>query len=333
MKRAEFVAIGSTIAVAAVIELLIKTEIINPYWELIIQYACIMTVLCLGLNIIYGFNGQFSLGHVAFYGIGAYASAIITKSWTGDNSFGFFGAIVVGGVVAALVAFLIGLPILRLRSDYLGIATLGFGFIVKVFFDNADSLLPIMGGARGMTAIPKITSFPWVAATAIIGVILMRNFLYSSPGRATLAIREDEIAAVSMGVNATKYKTFAFVLGCTYAGVAGALYAHLYSFLHPSNFDFIKSFDPLLIVVLGGLGSISGTIIAAVGWTFLLEGLRVILPQDILDFRYVIYPLLLIIVMVMRPTGLMGGTELSFLRAPKILRREAKPQRAATESR
>ncbi len=333
MKRPQVVAVVGAIAVAVIIQLLIMTEVINPYWELIIQYACIMTILCLGLNIIYGFNGQFSLGHVAFYGIGAYTSAIITKTWTETNPFGFLGAMILGGVVAGVVAFLIGLPILRLKSDYLGIATLGFGFIVKVFFDNADSLIPIMGGARGMTAIPKITSFPWVAAVAILGVVLMRNFLYSSQGRATLAIREDDIAAASMGVNTTKYKTFAFVMGCTYAGVAGALYAHLYSFLHPSNFDFIKSFDPLLIVVLGGLGSISGTIIAAVGWTFLLEGLRVILPADILDLRYVIYPLLLIVVMVLRPQGLMGGIEVPFLRAPKITRMEKRPQSAVTESR
>lgn len=333
MKRPEVLAIVGAVVLAALVQLLITTEVINPYWELIIQYACIVTVLCLGLNIIYGFNGQFSLGHVAFYGIGAYTSAIITKTWTDTNPLGFLGAIVLGGVVAGIVAFLIGLPILRLKSDYLGIATLGFGFIVKVFFDNADSIIPIMGGARGMTAIPKITSFPWVAATAIIGVVLMRNFLYSSPGRATLAIREDEIAATSMGVNTTKYKTLAFVMGCVYAGVAGALYAHLYAFLHPSNFDFIKSFDPLLIVVLGGLGSISGTIIAAFGWTFLLEGLRVILPQEVLDFRYVIYPLLLIAVMLLRPTGLMGGIELPFLRAPKIIRTEKRPQSAATESR
>jgi len=333
MKRPAVLAIGGTILGAAVVQLLISAEVLNPYAELIIQYACIMTILCLGLNIIYGFNGQFSLGHVAFYGIGAYTAAIVTKTWTETNPMGFLIAIVLGGIVAGLVAFLIGLPILRLRSDYLGIATLGFGYIVKVFFDNADSFLPIMGGARGMTAIPKITSFPWVAATLIIAVILMRNFLYSSHGRATLAIREDEIAATSMGVNTTKYKTFAFVMGSAYAGVAGALYAHLYSFLHPSNFDFIKSFDPLLIVVLGGLGSISGTIIAAMGWTFLLEGLRVVLPQEVLDLRYVIYPLLLIITMILRPSGLMGGIELSFLRAPKIIRTKKGPQSAAAESR
>lgn len=332
MKRPELLAVIVAILGAAIIQLMFTTGTLNPYAELIIQYACIVTIATLGLNIIYGFNGQFSLGHIAFYGLGAYSSALITKMITGDSPVGFFAAIVVGGIVAGAVAFLIGMPILRLRSDYLGIATLGFTIIVKVFFDNADTWIPAMGGARGMTAIPKMTSWPWVAAITIIAVVLMRNFAYSSPGRAVMSIREDEIAASAMGVNTTKYKTVAFVMGCVYAGVAGALYAHLYTFLHPSNFDFLKTFDLLLIVVLGGLGSISGTFIAAIGWTFLLEGLRIVLPTDVLDFRFVIYPLLLIIVMLLRPTGLFGGMELPFLKAPKVAKLEKRPQSAVTES-
>lgn len=333
MKRPELVAVLAAILAAVVIQILLVTGVMNAYAELIVQYACIVTIATLGLNIIYGFNGQFSLGHIAFYGLGAYSAALVTKLWTGDNPFGFFGAIVVAAVVSGGVAFLVGLPILRLRSDYLGIATLGFTVIVKVFFDNADAWIPAMGGARGMTAIPRMTSWPWVATATIIAVVLMRNFAYSSPGRATMSIREDEIAASAMGVNTTKYKTIAFVMGCVYAGVAGALYAHLYAFLHPSNFDFLKTFDMLLIVVLGGLGSISGTIMAALGWTFLLEGLRVVLPSEVLDLRYVIYPLMLIIVMLLRPTGLFGGMELPFLRAPRIPKLEKRPQSAAAESR
>lgn len=332
MKRPEALYIIAAVAVAAVIQVLFSADVVNGYWQMILQYACIVTIASLGLNIIYGFNGQFSLGHIAFYGIGAYAAALITKEWTGDNLLGFLFAIIIGGLLAAIIGFLIGMPILRLRSDYLGIATLGFGFIVKVFFDNADQFVPAMGGARGMTGIPKLTSWPWVAAATILAIIVMRNFLYSSHGRATLAIRDDEIAASSMGVNTTKYKTTAFVMGCFYAGVAGALYAHLYVFLHPSDFDFVQSINLLLIVVLGGLGSISGTIIASFGWTFLLEGLRVILPQGMLDYRYVIYPLLLIVVMLMRPTGLLGGTEFPFLKAPKVKRIEKRPRSAAAES-
>ncbi len=321
MKSRELMGVVAAVALAALIQGLIVADVINPYWQLVIQYACLVTIAVLGLNIIYGFNGQFSLGHVAFYGLGAYASALITKGFTGDNPFGFVGAILFGGLVAAAIAFLIGLPILRLRSDYLGIATLGFGIIVKVAFDNADALIPMMGGSRGMTGIAKLTSFPWVAAVAIIAVVLMRNLAYSSHGRAILSIREDEIAASAMGINTTKYKTIAFVMGCFYAGVAGALYAHLYSFLHPSNFDFLKSVDLLLIVVLGGLGSMSGSIIAALGWTFLLEGLRVILPAEILDTRFVIYPLLLILTMLLRPAGLFGGKEIASLKPPKIEKR------------
>ncbi len=325
----QLLAIAGAIVAAAAIQALIVVGVIDPYWQLVIQYACLVTIATLGLNIIYGFNGQFSLGHVAFYGLGAYSAALITRGWTGDNPFGFLLAIVVGGMVAAILAFLVGLPILRLRSDYLGIATLGLGFIVKVAFDNADTWIPMMGGSRGMTGILKLTSFPWVAGVTILAVVAMRNFVYSSQGRACLSIREDEIAASTMGVNTTKYKTVAFVMGCFYAGVAGALYAHLYGFLHPSNFDFLKSLDLLLIVVLGGLGSISGTIIAAVGWTFLLEGLRVLLPADVLDWRFVIYPLLLIATMLLRPKGLFGGVEIGFLKAPKI---EKRLQRVIAES-
>jgi branched-chain amino acid transport system permease protein len=150
-------------------------------------------------------------------------------------------------------------------------------------------------------------------------VLLVRNFVYSSHGRACISVREDEIASEAIGIPTTRYKTLGFVLGCALAGLAGGLYAHLYTFLHPMNFDFLKSLDVLLIVVLGGLGSISGTVVAACAWTLLLEGLRVILPSQILDWRLVIYPLLLIVVMLLRPRGLFGGNEFRFLR-PEVRR-------------
>jgi len=298
----------------AAIYALIQVEIINPYWEQIIQYAIIVFISSLGLNIIYGYAGQFSLGHAAFFGIGAYTSAVITKAQETENYVIFILVLFLGAAVAGLVAFLIGLPILRLRSDYLGIATLGFGIIVKVALDNFDSLIPMMGGSRGMSGIPRLTNFTITYAFGVLAILLLRNFVFSSHGRACVSIREDEIASQAMGVNTTRYKTVAFVMGCSYAGFAGGLYAHLYVFLHPSNFDFLKSFDPLLIVVLGGLGSISGTLFAALGWTFLLEGLRVILPSQILDWRMVIYPVLLIVVMLLRPQGLFGGREFAFLK-------------------
>lgn len=303
-----------TVLAYAVITVLISTRMINPYWQQIIQFALIMAISGLGLNLIYGYTGQFSLGHAAFYGIGAYTSALITKSFPHGGIPMFVLSMLVAVAVVAAVAFLIGMPILRLKSDYLGIATLAFGIIVKVLFDNADRVIPKLGGSRGMLGIPKYTNFTWTFFMALAALLVIRNFVFSSLGRACISIREDEIAAESVGVNTTKYKTLGFVLGCSFAGAAGVLYAHLYSFLHPSNFDFLKSIDVLLIVVLGGLGSMSGTIVAAIGWTFLLEGLRVILPPQILDWRLVIYPLLLIIVMILRPRGLWGGVEFGFLK-------------------
>lgn len=296
-----------------IIQLLISKQIINPYWQQIICYAGIMTISALGLNLIYGFTGQFSLGHAAFFGIGAYTSAFIIKSINFTNPLFLIFGIISGGILSALIAFLVGLPILRLRSDYLGIATLGFGIIVKVIFDNADKLLPVLGGSRGMVGIPTLTNFTWVFIIVILAIIILRNLINSAPGRALISLREDEIAAEAVGINTTKYKTLGFVIGCSYAGVAGAMYAHLYAFLHPQNFDFLKSIDVLLIVVLGGMASISGSVIAAVVWVLILEGLRVILPEAILDWRLVIYPLLLIIIMIFRPSGIFGGKEFKFL--------------------
>ncbi len=313
--------LGAAVAVYAVIEVGSRVGLIdNRYWLPIITYACIFVTYALGLNVIYGYNGQFSLGHAALYGIGAYSGALVTKVVFDGDASAFPLAIIVGGVVAGVLGFLVGLPILRLRSDYLGIATLGFGIMVKVLFDNADAVLPAMGGSRGMTGIPRATTFAWAFFIMVGAIALVRNLIYSSHGRAVVSIREDEIAADTMGINTTKYKTLAFVVGCTLAGVAGSLYAHLYAFLHPTSFDFLKSVDVLLVVVLGGLGSMTGTIIAAVGWIFLLEGLRV-LPEQFLDLRMVIYPLVLIIVMLVRPTGLMGGLELGPLRAGRIEKR------------
>ncbi|MEW6686940.1 MAG: branched-chain amino acid ABC transporter permease [Candidatus Edwardsbacteria bacterium] len=299
----------------AVIQASLCFRVVNPYWGQIIQYAGIVTISALGLNIIYGYTGQFSLGHAAFYGIGAYTSALITKCLGSNSPFVFLLSLLVGAAAAALIAFLVGRPILRLRSDYLGIATLGFGIIVKVIFDNADAVIPVCGGSRGMTCIPKFTSFAWVFFFFVASLIVVRNFVYSGYGRACISVREDEIAAEAMGINTTKYKTIGFVLGCAYAGIAGGLYAHLYCFLHPSNFDFLKSIDVLLIVVLGGLGSISGTLVASIVWTFLLEGLRVVLPPEILDWRLVIYPLLLVAMMLLRPKGLFGGKEVGLIKS------------------
>jgi branched-chain amino acid transport system permease protein len=297
----------------AVLQVLMSTQIINNYWQQIICFAGVMTISALGLNLIYGFTGQFSLGHAAFFGIGAYTSAFIIKTAHFNNTFLLIIGLIAGGIFAGVIAFLIGLPILRLRSDYLGIATLGFGIIMKVIFDNADAVFPVLGGSRGMVGIPQMTNFAWVYLLVFFTVIILRNLINSAPGRALISVREDEIASESVGVNTTKYKTLGFVIGSIFAGVAGGLYAHLYAFLHPQNFDFLKSIDVLLIVVLGGMASISGTIIAAVVWVLILEGLRVVLPEAILDWRLVIYPLLLILIMIFRPGGIFSGKEFKFL--------------------
>lgn len=298
------------------------------------MYAFITLISALGLNLIYGYAGLFSLGHAAFQGIGAYASALITYEWLrrgleipialGFIRFdiamvlAFLVAIVVGSLLAGAVAFVVGQPLLKLKSDYLCVGTLGFNVIVYVLLNNSDQVIPVMKGARGMVGIPRITTWPWVFAAAVVTAFALRNLAYSGFGRAISSMKESETAAESVGIDSAKYRTLAFVIGCTFAGLSGTLYAHLYGFLHPSTFAWIKSVDPFLIVVLGGSGSMTGTIIAAFGWTFVLEGLRVLLPQGLEAWRYVIYPLVMLVVMLVKPEGLLAGLELAFLRNPGV---------------
>ncbi|MCL6634391.1 MAG: branched-chain amino acid ABC transporter permease [Peptococcaceae bacterium] len=301
----------------AAVKALLFMGILSPYWQIVLDQALIATIGALGLSIIYGFAGQFSLGHAAFYGLGAYTAGAISKTFGHGSLPWFMAALCAGVLVASLTALLIGLPILRLRSDYLGIATLGFGIIVKVGMDNSNKVWSVLGGATGMSGLPKVIGFDIIFLFTLISILLVRNFIYSSHGRACIAIREDEIAADAMGIDTTRYKTLAFVMGCALAGLAGALYAHRYPFLHPSSFDFLKSFDFLLIVVLGGLGSMTGTIVTAISWVFLLEALRFILGEQFIDFRGVIYALILIVTILLRPQGLFGGKELGFMAPPK----------------
>lgn len=314
-----------TLAIAltgfVLLEVLIFTGVINPYIHTILCHAGVVIISALGLNLIYGYTGQFSLGHAAFYGIGAYTAALITRFFSGNGFWVLPIGLIAAGGLAGVIAFLIGLPILRLKADYLGIATLGFGMIMNVLFKNSDKVIPVMGGACGMRGIGKLTNFPWVFFVAVVAIIILRNLVFSSVGRALVSIREDELAAEAVGVNSTQYKTLGFVIGCVYAGVAGGLYAHLYSYLSPDNFDFLKSIDVLLIVVIGGLGSISGTAIAGAAWVFLLEGLRVVLPSAVQEWRMVVYPLILIVFMLARPSGAMGGKEFNLLKPAEYRRR------------
>lgn len=289
--------------------------LLNPYWIQVFELGCVFAVSALGLNVIYGYTGLFSLGHAAFYGIGAYTAAFLMKSYGGDSQAAFLAAVLSGGAAAAAAAALIGLPTMRLTSDYLGIATLGFGVIMKVVFDNADAFLPELGGARGMTGIARMTSVPWAVGFLLASTLVARNLVHSSYGRALTSIREDETAAATMGIDVFRYKLAGFTVGCALAGIAGGLYAHLYAFLHPSNFDFFKSIDVLMIVVIGGLGNMSGTLATSFGWVFLLEGLRFLLPADYVELRWVVIPVLLVVTMILRPQGLLGRRELPFLRA------------------
>ncbi|MEW5785966.1 MAG: branched-chain amino acid ABC transporter permease, partial [Bacillota bacterium] len=257
-------------------------------------------------------TGQFSLGHAGFMALGAYFSAISTK--TGvlglanlipvPEGFGFLLSLVIGGAVAALAGFVIGLPTLRLRGDYLGIATLGFGEIIRITFLNWE----YVGGASGYSGVPRHTNFTWAFILAIIAVILIRNFISSSHGRACISIREDEIAAETMGINTTKYKVTAFVIGAFFAGISGALLTHMMRLAHPNMFTFLVSVEVLLMVVLGGLGSITGSIAAAVFLAFFSEWFR-----QFGAIRMLIYSFMMIIIMLFRPRGLLGSREISLL--------------------
>lgn len=243
----------------------------------------------------------------------------------------FFLAVIFAGVFAAEVSFLFGLPVLSLGSDYFGIATLGFTIVVNVLMVNSDTILPFpeMKGGRGMVGIPKLTTWFWAFLFMLLVMIVMRNIIHSSAGRAILSVREDETASKAMGIDIASQKLFAFVLGSLFAGLGGAIYAHYIGFLSPGTFEFLVGFNPLIIVVFGGLGSMTGTVIASFGWLFFLEGLlRVLLGQlgtDAPTWRYVLYPISLLLLMLIKPEGLMGSVEWGFFKVKKFVSKKTKP--------
>ena len=391
--RSSILFFGGALLVFLVIQVLISTGQLNVFWLTLIRIGAVMAIVSLGLNLIYGFNGQFSLGQWGFYALGAYAAADITYWWHNEKNASalvvvllatlfvgaaililrrlfsrvrgldamsafalylvvvvalvyvavllsrplgpvvsnlllalppaasmqvvFVLAVLLAGLVAAEISFIFGLPVLTLGSDYFGIATLGLTIIVKVLLDNSDTMFGFaeMKGARGMIGIPRLSSWFWIFFFLFLAIIITRNLLHSSYGRAIVSVREDEIAAKAMGIDVAHYKTLTFVLGSYFAGVAGALYAHINGFLHPNEFNFIKSFDPMIIVVFGGLGSVTGTIGASFAWALILEGfLRIFLPQGFETWRFVVYPLLLLLVMLLKPKGLFGEYEIPYLR-------------------
>ncbi len=276
---------------------------IGAYYFQIIIYIGINIILASSLNLINGFAGQFSLGHAGFMAIGAYTSSIITASLHLQPSSPvshliFIGALLAGGLMASFFGLLVGIPSLRLKGDYLAITTLGFGEIIRVIIQNMDFL----GAARGFSGVPKLANFFWVYAIVAILIFFLHNLIKSTYGKGFLAVRDDEIAAEATGVSATRLKVVAFVTGAFFAGIAGGLYAHFVTYINPSQFGFLRSFEIVVMVVVGGMGSIPGVILSAILLTILPEALRAIA-----QYRMVIYALLLIIIMLVRPQGLFGA--------------------------
>jgi branched-chain amino acid transport system permease protein len=275
---------------------------IGPYYFQIIIYIGINVILASSLNLINGFAGQFSLGHAGFMALGAYTSAVITSSLhvlpgTAVSYPLFALALICGGLVASVFGLLVGIPSLRLKGDYLAITTLGLGEIIRVIIQS----LNFLGAARGFTGIAKLANFFWVYAVVAIVIFTITNLVRSTYGKGFLAVRDDEIAAEAVGVDATRYKIIAFITGAFFAGIAGGLYAHFVTYINPSQFGFLRSFEIVVMVVVGGMGNIAGVILAAAVLTILPEALRAVA-----QYRMVIYALLLIIIMISRPQGLFG---------------------------
>jgi branched-chain amino acid transport system permease protein len=272
----------------------------NRYYLGIALDVGINIILAVSLNLINGHTGQFSLGHAGFMAVGAYTAAKISIEISPHIPpqlvpLLFLGALILGGLLAALTGLAVGVPTLRLRGDYLAIVTLGFGEIIRVILQNMECV----GAASGLKGIPGYTNFFWVWAFAAITVYVITSMVNSTYGRGFIAVHDDEVAASAMGINPVRYKVTAFVVGAFFAGIAGGLYAHHKQFLSPTGFDFLKSIDIVMMVILGGMGRTTGVIIAAILLTLLPEFLR-----SFAEYRMIIYSLLVIVLMIVRPQGL-----------------------------
>ena len=287
--------------VFTVVTVLINAGPLGSYYQITLYNICINIILAVSLNLIIGICGQFSLGHAGFMCIGAYSAAIMVKSM--PNMGGFAIGIVIGLIISAIAALIVSIPTLRLRGDYLAIATLGFSEIIRIVVLNME----ITNGAAGITGIPQLTSWPLLFIVMVLSIMIVTNFGRSRQGRACISIREDEIASEAMGVNTTKYKTLAFVIGAMLASVAGALYACNFFVIQPDLFNFNKSIDILVMVVFGGMGSITGSLIAAI-----LIGILNTVLQSFSSIRMIIYGLALVGIMIFRPGGLLGTKEFTF---------------------
>jgi branched-chain amino acid transport system permease protein len=296
----------------------------NDYFKLILIFSILNSVLALGLNLVNGFTGQFSLGHAGFMAVGAYTSGYLSLIWMPFS--GVFDILnylilaLISGSVAAFTGFLVGLPSLRLRGDYLAIVTLGFGEIIRVIILNS----PKIGGARGLAGIPGpsdislgswtlsrfLQSYTITMTGLLLTCLLLWRILRSNTGRLFLSIREDEIAAQSMGINITNVKVKSFVLSSFLAGVGGSFFAHITNYLNPSSFSFMASINFVVMIVLGGMGSLTGSVIAAFFVTLLPEFLRPIQDYTGVDLRMVIFSVSLVLLMILQPQGLMGRLEI-----------------------
>jgi branched-chain amino acid transport system permease protein len=299
---------------------------IDPYYLDVITGVGINIILAVSLNLVNGYTGQFSLGHAGFMSVGAYLSAAITlilgPKLLGDSGgtdlqqgLLFFGALLVGGLGSAVAGVAVGIPSLRLKGDYLALVTLGFGEIIRVIFQNVDAL----GGALGLNGIPNYTTVFWVYSFAALTVFTVVCLVRSTYGRGFLATRDDEVASEAVGLNTTRYKIVAFVVGAFFAGVAGGLYGHFKLTITPTGFDFTKSIEIVVMVILGGMGNTPGVILAAILLTVLPEVLRAV---D--EYRMVLYSLLLIVLMLVRPKGLFN---FDYVAIARRLRAKFRPAR------
>ncbi len=297
----------------------------SPFATYLLSIMAVNVILAVSLNIVNGMTGQFSIGHAGFMAVGAYIAGVTSLALK-DVAISFLpvavsdqvflvAALLVGGLAAAVSGFLVGLPSLRLRGDYLAIVTLGFGEIIRVVVQNTEAF----GRALGLSGIPQTSNMAVVGFWVFVVVLVSRRIAGSSHGRSLWAIREDEVAAEAMGVNTTGYKVRAFVISSFFAGVAGGLFAHFVPIINPGSFTFVRSMEIVVMVVLGGLGSTTGAIVAAVFLTLLPEGLRSAftaigtegsLAQKVDQIRMPVYGLLLVVLMLSRPQGLFGTKEL-----------------------
>ncbi len=290
--------------------------LIDPYYLDVLTGIGINVILAVSLNLVNGYTGQFSLGHAGFMSVGAYLAAAVSV-FLGPTLLGpgggtafqqnalFLGALLTGGLSAAVAGLLVGVPSLRLKGDYLALVTLGFGEIIRVIFQNVEKL----GGALGLNGIPAYTSIFWVLVFVALSVFVVTCLVHSTYGRGFLATHDDEIAAEAVGLNTTRYKIVAFVIGAFFAGIAGGLYGHFKMTITPSGFDFTKSIEIVVMVILGGMGNTLGVILAAILLTLLPEVLR-----SVAEYRMILYSFLLIVLMLARPQGLFN-----------FKRRKAKP--------